>query len=508
MRKCGTGIVVLLFVWHPSFAAEPKPSKVSESWDAAFLEGNRIGFFHTTTREIERDGLKVLRTTLEMDLTVKRYGSNVHLRMENGTEETTDGKVMAVSMTMYQDAGKKLVLKGTVEEDQLHVTVDSAKIDKRIPWNDKVIGLHQQEGLFKARNANPGDNITYLTYEPTLNTVITVQAKVLEHEVVDCLGIKRRLLRVEAKPDKIEVSNMAPIQLPGIVDWLDKDLKIVRSEMTLPGMGSVVLCRTDQAAAKAPINLSKLPDIGLNTLVPLNRSISDPYNTKAAVYRITLKNDDANPTTAFAKDDRQEIRNARGKSFELHITAIKKPRSLDNDKAIGPEFAESNYFLDWDNAKIRSLTREAAGEETDSWMKAKRIENWVYQNVHSNNGVPFGPASQVADKLLGDCRQHTLLAAAMCRAAGVPSRTAVGLIYLDDVKKGPAFGFHMWAEVWTYGQWVSIDPTFGPGKVGATHIKIADHSWHDTQSYTPLLGVARVIGNLKIEVVSVDGRGK
>ena len=508
MRKYSPGLLALFFFLSSTFAAEPKASKVDEIWDAAFLEGNRIGFFHTTNREIERDGRKFFRTTLEMDLTVKRYGSNVRLRMENGTDETAEGKVIAVFMTMYQDAGKKLVLNGAVEDGQLHVTVESARIDKRIPWNDEVIGLHHQQRLFKARNAKPGDKITYLTYEPTLNTVVTVQAKVLDLEEVDYLGVKKRLLRVEAKPDKIDVANMAPIQLPVLVNWLDKDLKVVRSEMTMPGMGAVVLCRADQVTAKARIDQSRLPDIGLNTLVPLNRSITDPYNTKTAVFRITLKNDDSNPTTAFAKDDRQEIKNSKGKSFELHVTAIKKPRSLENNKAIDSEFIESNYFLDWEDTKIKRLAKAAVGEETDPWIKAKLIEDWVYQNVHPNNGVPFGPASQVANKLLGDCRQHTLLAASMCRAANVPSRTAVGLIYLDDMKKGPALGFHMWAEVWVHGQWLSIDPTFGPGKVGATHIKIADHSWHDTQSYTPLLGVARVIGNLTIEVVSVDGRSK
>jgi hypothetical protein len=40
--------------------------------------------------------------------------------------------------------------------------------------------------------------------------------------------------------------------------------------------------------------------------------------------------------------------------------------------------------------------------------------------------------------------------------------------------------------------------------VGAGHLKIADHSWHDTQTLAPLLPVARVLGKLRIEVVSVQ----
>ena len=121
-----------------------------------------------------------------------------------------------------------------------------------------------------------------------------------------------------------------------------------------------------------------------------------------------------------------------------------------------------------------------------------------------DNKSPFAPASQIATTMSGDCRQHALLTAALCRAAGVPSRTAVGLVYVDDRERGPVLGFHMWTEVWVQGQWVAIDGTLGRGSIGAAHVKIADHSWYDTHSVTPLLSVARVLDKLSIEVVSVN----
>jgi hypothetical protein len=65
--------------------------------------------------------------------------------------------------------------------------------------------------------------------------------------------------------------------------------------------------------------------------------------------------------------------------------------------------------------------------------------------------------------------------------------------------------FHMWTEVWVKGQWFAIDATLGQGSIGAAHIKIADHSWYDTQSLTPLLPVVRVLGKMDIEIVSVNG---
>ena len=73
-------------------------------------------------------------------------------------------------------------------------------------------------------------------------------------------------------------------------------------------------------------------------------------------------------------------------------------------------------------------------------------------------------------------------------------------------KRGkPIMAYHMWTEVWVQGQWLAIDATLGQGAIGAAHVKIADHSWYDTHSLTPLLSVARVLDKLSIEVVSVNG---
>jgi hypothetical protein len=62
----------------------------------------------------------------------------------------------------------------------------------------------------------------------------------------------------------------------------------------------------------------------------------------------------------------------------------------------------------------------------------------------------------------------------------------------------------MWAEVYVRGAWLGLDATLGEGGVGASHIKVTDHSWHNVQSVTPLLPLQRVLGKMKIEVVSVS----
>jgi transglutaminase/protease-like cytokinesis protein 3 len=122
-----------------------------------------------------------------------------------------------------------------------------------------------------------------------------------------------------------------------------------------------------------------------------------------------------------------------------------------------------------------------------------------------NPAIEFSTAAQVAKNLEGDCRHHTVLTTAMCRAVGLPARTAFGLVYVEKAT-GPVLGFHMWTEVLVEGQWRGIDATMGRGGIGAGHVKVSDHSWHNTQSFAPLLPVLSVVGRLAVKVQQVVDR--
>src|SRR5437879_3635058 len=92
--------------------AEPAGKLVEETWDAAYLDNAKCGFVHNTVREIDRDGAKILRSTTELDLTVKRFQSTTRLRMETGNDETADGKVTGIAMRQFLGNKTQLVLTG------------------------------------------------------------------------------------------------------------------------------------------------------------------------------------------------------------------------------------------------------------------------------------------------------------------------------------------------------------------------------------------------------------
>jgi transglutaminase-like putative cysteine protease len=476
---------------------------VEESWEIAQIEGAKVGFLHTTVRRIESNGGKRLLATAELDLTFKRHNALLRVRREHGTEETSEGKVVGVFMRQGQEGGRQLVLAGTLEDGRMHVRIDNGRIDRRIPCSDDVVGLYRLEHLFQQRKPKPDDRWTVKRYDPTYNSIVTLRVAVKERE-----GLSRsarnetsNLLRVELTPEPLEAPGIK-VQPPAEVWWLDESFVPVRRQFELEGLGSVILTRTTREAATAPAAPRQLADIGLKTLIPLNRALVHPYSTRSAVYRITLRGD-PDPGSALARDDHQDIRDLRGNTFELHVHPLQKqPRRL-GDETAPAECLKPCYFIDCGDARVKELARRAAGEERDPWAKARRIERWVKQNMRVDNTAPLGPASEAARQLRGDCRHYALLTAALCRAEGIPARTAVGLLYVEKGRR-PMMGFHMWTEVWIDGQWLGLDATLGQGGVSAAHLKISDHSWHNTASLTPLLPASRILGKITITVLSSD----
>lgn len=504
MRTCAAFLLTVLFL-TPVRADSPTGKVVDDLWEVAHLEGARVGYFRTTVREVAEGEEKLYRTTQQMELTLKRFNAIVKVRAETGSEETPGGRVTAVSMRLPQDRGE-LLLKGTVTREGLHVKVDGGRIDKVIPWNDQVIGLYRQERLFQEQKVKSGDAFSFLSYEPTINHVVTIQVKVGVSEEVDTPKGKRSLLRVEGKPNKVEVPG-ASVQLPGMVVWLDEKRAVVRRQIELPGMGMILTHRTTREVALAEGGaVASLPDVGERTYIGLNRAITNPHATRSVVYRVTMKEDD-DPTSALAQDARQVHKNVKGQSFEVHVRAVRTPTEVENpSQEAREEYRKSCSYIDSDDPKIRGMAKEIVGPERDPLAKARRIERWMHGAMRLDNTVSFCKASEVAQRRAGDCRQHAMLTTALCRASGVPSRTAIGLVPMIDPRGRPAMAYHMWSEVWVKGQWLALDSTLGQGAIGAAHLKIADHSWYEVESLQPLLAVQRVLGKMAIEVLNVDGR--
>jgi transglutaminase/protease-like cytokinesis protein 3 len=118
-----------------------------------------------------------------------------------------------------------------------------------------------------------------------------------------------------------------------------------------------------------------------------------------------------------------------------------------------------------------------------------------------NFSQAFATAAEVARSLEGDCTEHAVLLAALCRARKIPARVAFGLVYYPPQK---GFAYHMWNEVWIADRWVPLDATLGLSGIGGDHIKLADSNLAGASAYSAMLPVIQVFGRLDLEVVQAE----
>ncbi|UCC73499.1 MAG: transglutaminase domain-containing protein [Gemmatimonadota bacterium] len=157
------------------------------------------------------------------------------------------------------------------------------------------------------------------------------------------------------------------------------------------------------------------------------------------------------------------------------------------------ELAATPLIQTADPAIRRTAERVIAGE-SDPVRAAERLTSWVYESLGKEITLSVPSARQVLEMRRGDCNEHTVLYVALARSAGIPARTATGLVYVRD-----RFYYHAWPEVWL-DRWVPVDPTLGQFPADASHIRFV------TGGLARQVELVRLIGLLQLDVLSVEER--
>src|SRR5262249_33826886 len=155
----------------------------------------------------------------------------------------------------------------------------------------------------------------------------------------------------------------------------DDQYQLVQSQVEMPGLGELTLMRKTKAEAlKANGQIPNLFDI---QSIVLNKFLPNGHDASTVVYRVTMTSPVDDIEKAFATGDgRQEIKDVKGNTFELHIKAVRRPSASSDGKKVPDEFTQSNFFVNSDDKLVKEHARKAVGDETDPWNKARMIESW------------------------------------------------------------------------------------------------------------------------------------
>ncbi|MHC4778503.1 MAG: transglutaminase-like domain-containing protein, partial [Planctomycetota bacterium] len=446
-------------------AAEEKI--LHDSWYGYYMQGSKVGWVHEEVVERERVEGKVFVTRTTMELNIARMGREIRISQSSEVVEDEEGCLL-----QFTSKSKKSALAtetwGVVKDGKLvlNVKVGAQKQPERIvDLGPTCLPAHAMQRLMKRKGQEPGTKYKAEIFTTeTPDKAVELDVNVIGPEVVDIMGAKKHLVRLDTT---MKVLGMKMITKK----WFDQEWRSWKTNT----MGLAESYRMPKDVAMMP---GKVREVFPQSIVPSDRLISNARQSRRQVFRLTLKNDES--FDAFPTGLRQTILREEGKAIVVEIKAVdlNKGALLPlAEKSMEP-FLASSAFLRVDDPLIEKMARETVGDETDSLAAARKLEKKVYEAIKKKNfGVGFATASEVAKNLEGDCSEHAVLLAALCRVVGIPSRVVGGLIYADllaaPTSEGKGgFGFHLWTEVFV-GQWVALDATLGHGFADATHITMA-----------------------------------
>ncbi len=500
MQRIGrrASVRALLFVLALTSAARSQ-----ESWDAIYIKGEKIGHLHVWVEPIKQVSARtkdLVNVRVDWDMSFKRGDDRVQLKQHYGTIETKDGSVLRLD-TRSQTADGDIRTYGDVDRagKAMGLTIEVGKNKQmvEIPWSADVRGPYAAELSLSRDPMKPGLNREVKTYIPDLNKVCLTKLSAKDYEEIP-LGPqreKKKLLRVEQV-----VTDAAGTPLPGMAStlWVDASGQIMKSYTDL--LGGMETFRTTKAGATAA-NGTVGFDLLTESIIKTRTRIANSEKTRLVTYRVTMEKED--PTSIFPKDRRQAARAEGSKNVALiQVRTAGLNDGQPDIAAPSPDTLRANPLINSDDSNVIAHTREALQRaQNNDWAKAVAIEEWVSTNIRKKNfGVAFAAASEVALNLEGDCTEHSVLVAAMCRAAGIPTRCVVGIMYVEHLK---GFGPHMWNEVYVNGRWVAIDATFRQSEVDATHLKLAETSLDGVAPFEVFLPVLKVFKGIQVEPIEM-----
>jgi hypothetical protein len=481
----------------PLLLAFATPAPAEEAWDAVFLAGNKVGYIHTFVEKVTDKDRPLNRVRVDTVLSFRRGDDTVVQKLMYGTIETLEGEVLRLD-TRTLTSDNEIRVYGDAVNGQMKLIMEGTKQrqEQVIPWGADVRGPYAAEQSMAKKPMAEGESRTLKMYIPDLNRVVDIELKggpTAEIELGD--GAKRSLRKV----DQIATLDGKVRPELGSTLWVDTAGQVLKQDVDL--LGGMTTYRTTEAGAKAPGGRVKYDQIR-GTIIQSERDITNAYQTTYAKYRVTLKDED--PTQVIPNDRRQTLTpSGDGRSATMIIQAM-GPNDGEPGSPADPEYLRPNAMITSADPRVARLADRAVKGETDPWRQAVAINTWVFQNMRSNFQTTFAPASEAAQNLTGDCTEHSVLAAAMSRAKGIPARVAVGLIYVDSKEmKAKGFGFHMWHEVHVNGRWVALDSSFDQSTVDGTHVKLSESSLDGVSPFESFLPILRVQGKVTIEPLEV-----
>jgi hypothetical protein len=442
---------------NPSIEAQDK------EWREIYLKDRKVGYTVSLIRPFKTGYF--IQEELFLRLNLMGLGRNLY----SLTQVQVDEKLLLRSFHLMMSSGAvRFRLSGRVEGEVL-VLDSGGQSSKRIRLAQAPMVSSSMSYFFHSRKVKVGDVFHFPFFDPSTLMQKDLEIKVTAKEALTLHRVSYEAFRLETdlwgKP---------------LTFWVGENGETLKEE------GFMGFTTVKSSAARAPEGIEGGTDLYEMTAVTPDRPLKD--SVKLSYLKMKIEGvDHKNPAL---NSGRQRMHEG---FLEIQKEKIPTPSSFLPGQHVFPQdgkrFLEPEFNIESRDQEIVEAMQRIAGGDRDPVSVARKCLQWVYRNVEKKPVLSIPSALEVLRTKAGDCNEHATLLAALLRAAEIPARLSIGLVYTRD-----KFYYHAWTEAYL-GEWVSMDATLNQMPADASHIKLLEGNM-DKQ-----VEMASWIGEIKLQIM-------
>lgn len=472
------GLLVYREIIVPSLYAAPVVLAAEvprDYWMSVSMGDTRVGFVHVRSDPEMRERVPGSRINLTVRLALSLFGQNANLLLSGEAWRSSDNTAAVFDFDIASGE-HEMRIEGKLDDGTLDARLHTAGEETPFTFpvdSQLLFGGGMGAGAVDLPILEPGEEVYINSFDPT--TMSMGKAR------IHC----ERIDTVPAAGEMVQARVYA-VSMGGITTraWVTEEQETVRAETPF----GLLLTKTNPEEAMRPLEGGERASL-VQSLSVQPKGLSAAVGLQRMRFRISGLPEDL----TLPEDEYQ-------KKIEAGVYEITPPATVEARTGAPLEGGEreallaSDPLVTSDNPQIVAAAGEAVRSADTDLERAMNLYRWVYDNIDKVPIISVPSALDVLRTRQGDCNEHTVLFTAMARAAGVPCRIVIGLVYSDTLG---GFGYHAWPEVYADG-WLPMDPTLGQPIADATHIKLL------TGSIEKWTGLVNYIGRVEMEILEAD----
>ena len=482
-------LALMTALWLPGCrqhqAVQDLQEPAGEQWFLVLLNGERIGWGHQSEERIQRDGTPLVVTRQQVQMAIRRGEDITRQQLQLETTTTVSGELRDFSQTETSGPSTTTTTGSLVPGG---LSIERGTTTTTIPWNPEQGGFFSVTRSLLQSPLHAGETRTVTELTPQVLQASNVVLTALKEESIVTPGGIKQLLKVRRTD---------PLPTGELVSWMWIDSQGTVHAVRIEGIELWQFLATRELAEQ-PLEDPSGDLLGA-LMVPVNQPLENPRQARQVRYQLHLERP---VTPALSNASFQTVTRLDRQTYQIDVHPP-GPASVLEQQPLEPDdghLASSAMIQSGDPAISRQAAR-ILPETEDRWQLALALEKHVHMLIDRKDySQAFASALDVLESRQGDCTEHAVLLAARCRAREIPTRIAVGLVYVPG--NSPGYGYHMWNEVWIGDRWIGLDATAAGGRTGADRIKILDTRLGDAEAHLPLASLLSWIGQGRLEILA------